>query len=300
MATPISTRAVSRALWLPLLMACVMWVDTAYAESVEAESTVPAPTRNATAFSAHKPSYILPLSVTSAVNRDVFRAADSDLQELLKDEEVAFQMSLKVRFNEQNLVREDDALFFGFTLRSWWQLYSPDISSPFRETNYQPELFYITPLRWRPFDASLSLTLGLEHQSNGQAQAFSRSWNRLYAELALQRGRLFAAFRPWYRLPEDPKPTPDSALGDDNPDIDDFLGHSALTAGWRGEQYHLRAQLHGSTTTGKGGLQLMMSFPVFNRFRGVVQVFEGYGDSLIDYNHTQTRVGVGVLLSPLF
>ncbi len=250
-------------------------------------------------FAAHKPNYILPLSITDSLNRTVFREADSDLSERLKTEEVAFQMSLKVRFNEDKLLREDDALFFGFTLRSWWQLYSPDISSPFRETNYQPELFYTTPLRWHPGGSRTQFTLGVEHQSNGQAGAYSRSWNRAYLEMAATKGRFHAAFRPWYRIPEDPKADPDSALGDDNPDIDDYFGSSKLVTAWQGEHLGLRAELHGSVATGRGGLQIMASVPVFNRFRGVVQIFEGYGDSLIDYNHRQTRIGFGVLLSPL-
>ncbi|MEM7378932.1 MAG: phospholipase A [Pseudomonadota bacterium] len=251
-------------------------------------------------FRAHKPNYILPLSTTNRVNRAVYTAEDADLAARLKAEEVAFQMSLKVQFNADPLFRAGDAVFFGFTLKSWWQLYSPDISSPFRETNYQPELFYTAPLQSSPFGADTTLTLGLEHQSNGQVQAYSRSWNRLYAELALHTERAFVAVRPWYRLPEDPKPSPDSALGDDNPDIDDFLGRTQVQLGWHGEHVDVSGTLHGSLSTGKGGLTVMLSYPLFKRFRGVVQFVDGYGDSLLDYNHKQRRLGLGVLLSDLF
>lgn len=256
--------------------------------------------RDPNAFSAHKPNYILPVSVTNNVNRSVYDATSADLADRLRAEEVAFQMSLKVRFNETPVLRAGDSIQFGFTLKSWWQLYSPDISSPFRETNYQPEIFYTTPLSFAPFGSATSLTLGLEHQSNGQAQALSRSWNRVYAEVAFESERLFASFRPWYRLPEDPKVTPDSALGDDNPDIEDYLGHSQLQLGWRGTRGDMLARLHGNPSTGKGGVQVMLSIPVFKRFRGVLQYVDGYGDSLIDYNHNQRRIGFGVLLSDLF
>ncbi|MEM6987852.1 MAG: phospholipase A, partial [Pseudomonadota bacterium] len=172
---------------------------------------------NSALFVAHKANYILPLNATNRINRGVYTATDSDLSNLIKAEEVSFQLSLKVRLTQDRILHRDDAFFFGFTLASWWQLYSRDISSPFRETNYQPEVFYTTPVQWRPFGAESRLTLGLEHQSNGQVQAYSRSWNRVYAEMALQKDAWFAAWRPWYRIPEDPKPSPDSALGDDNP-----------------------------------------------------------------------------------
>ena len=37
-------------------------------------------------------------------------------------------------------------------------------------------------------------------------------------------------------------------------------------------------------------------FPIANQFRGHVQVFHGYGESLIDYGHKATYVGLGISL----
>ncbi|WP_417653488.1 phospholipase A, partial [Escherichia coli] len=40
--------------------------------------------------------------------------------------------------------------------------------------------------------------------------------------------------------------------------------------------------------------------PVTKHVRLYTQVYSGYGESLIDYNFNQTRVGVGVMLNDIF
>ena len=47
----------------------------------------------------------------------------------------------------------------------------------------------------------------------------------------------------------------------------------------------------------KGALELDWAFPVSGALKGYVRAFNGYGESLIDYNHTQTTLGAGVTLS---
>ena len=41
------------------------------------------------------------------------------------------------------------------------------------------------------------------------------------------------------------------------------------------------------------------TFPLWGKLRGYGSVFHGYGDSLIDYNHKQTRFGLGLALNGL-
>lgn len=251
-------------------------------------------------LTAHKQNFILPVSYTTGLNESVYELNEVPLRDGLRPAEVKFQISLKSRLNESDLFLKDDALSVGITLEAWWQLYSSDLSSPFRETNYQPEIFYLAPLLWGPFGGSTSFVLGLEHQSNGQVQGLSRSWNRLYATLIYERGSWVASIRPWYRLPEPAKKSPELARGDDNPDILDYMGHGEVGLSWRDSQFEYAFRGRGNTATGKGALTLSMTFPLFARFRGFVQYFNGYGDSLIDYNHHQQRVGLGVTLTNLF
>jgi phospholipase A1/A2 len=49
--------------------------------------------------------------------------------------------------------------------------------------------------------------------------------------------------------------------------------------------------------SGYGAVQAHWTFPIARRVRGIVQVFSGYGESLIDYNVRQTTYGIGISLA---
>ena len=251
-------------------------------------------------ITAHKHNFLLPLSYTSNVNKPSFELQNAPDGLSYKPYEVNFQISLKSQVNQYDLMFAGDALHFGITIESWWQLYNSPLSSPFRETNYQPEVFYLTPLLWGPFNGKTALSFGLEHQSNGQLKELSRSWNRIYAELIYGRGSFVASLRPWYRLPEKRKVSPLDAKGDDNPDIHRFLGNAQFSVGWKAAKLEMASVIRGNPSTGKGSIETTMTFPLAGKFRGMVQYFNGYGDSLIDYNRFQHRLGMGVALTNLF
>lgn len=225
--------------------------------------------------------------------------------ESLDNEEAKLQISLMVPLTYTDLLFPNDGIYFGFTLKSFWQVYNKDISAPFRETNYRPEFFYQMPL---PIASSRGVwlgRLGIEHESNGRTQYLSRSWNRVYFTVGYMRPEWSLVIQPWYRLPEDRKEddgdpsTPPPADGDDNPDIEDYMGQYELTGAYRWENFEFSGLFRRNFDEGRGAHEISMSFPLWGRMRGFAQYFEGYGESLIDYNHKVQRFGVGVLLTDL-
>jgi len=246
----------------------------------------------------HKMNYILPISYTDNINKDAYND-QGNWSENLKNIEAKFQISLKVPLTE-SIFKEGDNLAFGFTLQSWWQLYAEEISRPFRETNYQPELFYFSPLDWQPAGGKTGYMIGLEHQSNGRAQALSRSWNRVYLNFFYAKGDFVASFRPWYRIPEGDKETTPEESGDDNPDIDEYMGHFELAMAYKWDEYEFAFKGRQNFKEHHGGMELGFTFPLSGRLRGYLQYTNGYGESLIDYNHSQQRFGIGIALTDMF
>lgn len=247
----------------------------------------------------HRRNYILPVYTTNAINRSAYSQFPG-VSDNLDKVEAKFQLSFKIPLNGGDMFVEYDRLYFGFTLEAWWQVYAEEISRPFRETNYRPEIYYFMPTNWHPFGGNFGMTFGLEHQSNGQFTEVSRSWNRLYTGLVYENGSFAAALQPWYRLPED-EPVDDSdPSDDDNPDIEDYMGHFELRMGYSFKNSELTFLGRQNFETGYGAAELGYSFPLWGQVRGYTTAFHGYGDSLIDYNFKQTRFGLGLAFNRLF
>ncbi|MGH6640294.1 MAG: phospholipase A, partial [Polaromonas sp.] len=194
---------------------------------------------------------------------------------------------------------DHDSLWFGYTQKSYWQLFNPGLSRPFRSTDHEPELIYIYPHQiplGGGWDYRLS-GLGLVHQSNGQSLPLSRSWNRVYlmgaAEKPLGRdSSLTLQGRVWDRQRE-------SSGNDDNPGIENYVGRAELTGSWQINKsntlgltlrHSLRKDARGSTRL--DWLLAPASSPNYTGLRLHVQFFSGYGDSLLDYNRKRKVLSV--------
>ena len=242
-----------------------------------------------------QPNYILFGRYTTDVNTAPYQplldafAQEDDFQHV----EAKFQLSIKGR-----LATTDDhrwGLWFAYTQLSLWQMYSSDMSHPFRETNYEPEIFGsfrpgidVGGMQWN------LLNFGYNHQSNGRSDPISRSWDRLFVEAGFERDNFVLLARAWTRI----NPPDDE---DDNPDILDYYGYGEVTGfyKWRDNSFTLMGR--GNLSTGKGAAQFTWATrPLLGPMRGYLQVFTGYGESMIDYNWNQTTIGLGVTVNDRF
>jgi phospholipase A1 len=108
------------------------------------------------------------------------------------------------------------------------------------------------------------------------------------------------SFKPWYRISESEKETPLDPRGDDNPDIYKYMGYFEFSGAYRLNDHEFSFMTRNNLNSdNRGAIQLDWSFPLWGRVRGYAQYFNGYGESLIDYNADIERIGVGILLTDL-
>lgn len=243
---------------------------------------------------AHKPNYVLVgTHNTKGYDPTVYREQYDNPNLDIDDTEAQFQISIKTPL-AINLFDTVD-IYAAYTNRSFWQVYNSDISRPFRETNHEPEIWAQFEPNWKFLGFTNTLnSIGLVHQSNGQGGVMSRSWNRVYANFVIERDNFALKFKPWYRIPEDDD-------DDDNPDITDYLGHYELRAAYKWGEHVFSAMSRNNLESGfdKGAVELGWSFPLgdFRYLKGYVQFFNGYGESLIDYDQRTNRIGIGLSLT---
>ena len=245
-------------------------------------------------FIRHRPNYILPITWADHPNQTPTspRLGATGYDYDLKREEAKYQISFKVPLLT-GFMDKRTTLWFGYTQKSFWQLYNQDESAPFRETNYEPELFLRYQTDWKIGPGRLNtLHVGINHQSNGQAEPRSRSWNRIIGMGTYTYDRWLFMVKPWIRLPE--------GNTDDNEDIERYLGHGSYHAIYKlteDRTFSMKLLNNLRSSDNKTSVELGYSFPMGDTIKGFVHYYNGYGESLIDYNQRIQRVGVGIMLN---
>ncbi len=214
--------------------------------------------------------------------------------ENMRRDEIKFQISFAVpiwRFNDQF------AFAGAYTQQSYFQMTNHANSSPFRETNYEPQLFFAWDTKEKPLFWGWQLNgieFGAIHQSNGRGNdnLQSRSWNRIYSQFSISHGHFQIQWKPWIKIPE--------SSYQDNADLTHYRGYSDLNFAYMTPTHQVTLKTHYNAKYGYGGAELSYSYPITKYFRIYAQYFGGYGESLIDYNKKIHRFGVGFSLNDVF
>lgn len=243
-------------------------------------------------LNSYQPFYVMPVHWTNRINtqpQSVGQEPAFDEPIRLHSTEVKFQISFKTKLIQSFLFGKGD-IWVGYTQIAHWQVYNKQLSRPFRELNYEPELIFNYPLNFNflGFEAKMA-GFAFNHQSNGRPDPISRSWNRLIFHFAMEHDNFQIYLKPWIRVKE-------GSEDDDNPEIEDYLGRAEANVIYRKNGHSLNLLLRNSLSfkDNHGSVQFNYMYPIRNNLRGHLQIFSGYGENLIDYNHYQTTVALGI------
>ena len=228
----------------------------------------------------YKKNYFLPATYTfnNISNRDNF--------------ETSFQISLEKPISN-DFFGLNETISIAYTQKSFWQTASS--SAPFRETNYEPEIFMQIPNDGKYLKLYKTAFL---HSSNGKGGDDSRSLNRAYLQTFFQFNNLFVSPKIWYKIPKKSK-------DDDMKDFYKYYGYGDISFlyayGKQTFELLLRDNLRLNSSN-KGAVEFNYTFPLpdfisSKNSYGIFQVFHGYGQSLIDYDREVTNIGIGVTFS---
>ena len=90
----------------------------------------------------------------------------------------------------------------------------------------------------------------------------------------------------------------DKSSTDNNPDIEDLMGRIQVGAAYKGDVHTIAIGLKNNLSSdNRSGVELNWTFPLTQKLKGIVQVYSGYGENLIDMESYSNRVSLGVALT---
>lgn len=207
-----------------------------------------------------------------------------------------FQISFKYELTNE-LFRDDDSLFLGYTQTSVWDLSSP--SAPFYDTSYRPGIFYEVADRdrIRPKGSLPWLQLGYEHESNGKSGVDSRSMDILFVRPCLYFGKpgdTHVRFAPkvWAYVG-----------GGGNSDMEHYRGYADLLGILdigKDESFFSESQVAVTLRKGAhweyGSYQVDAAYPLGSAFYLHFQYFNGFGETILDFDKRTTQYRIGIML----
>ncbi|MCM1004842.1 MAG: phospholipase A [Prevotella sp.] len=206
--------------------------------------------------------------------------------------DVRFQISIAQRLTK-SVLPWHTYLFLCFTQGVAWDVFKN--SMPMHDFTFNPGLGIVKPLFNRDRFIGKA-TLMIEHMSNGRDSIWSRSWNRI---------ALGATIMITENVTIDGKAWIPIVDGQNNKDILKYVGLfqggvSVFSNNRRwGGSLHLVKRAKWNLSFNTEVQFFWRPWKQANEFL-FLQWFNGYGETLIDYNHFSNRLRVGLLIKPRF
>jgi len=236
--------------------------------------------------------------------------------------QVKYQISMKFRVLEPNLYVLKYNLFpayFAYTQKSLWNVGQK--STPFEESNYNPEFFLDYPVNAAilgRFKLRNIVVSPMEHESNGLTGARSRSWNRQYVmvKFGLESGenleitnsflsdKAFVYVKLWRASNYSDEDAYLQAIGDSDTFLDYMgrgeVGISVRNFLWGGSfknhQLDVKTPILRDKRKDSFEIELRQQLPAMN-FALYLQYWYGYGETLLRFDQFGRRGFAGLAFS---
>nr|QGT50525.1 phospholipase [uncultured Helicobacter sp.] len=234
----------------------------------------------------HRSVYILPF----------YHSISAPTENNIRDE-TKFQFSFKLPVIS-HLFSPYGKFYFAYTQTAWFQNYNKKDSRPFRDLDYQPELFY-------SYERALgflggrfkSISAGYNHISNGEREARSRTENRLFVSAnwehqMFKNGVFGVQAMAWVYFGKH-----NNGFLHDNADLPKYRGYNDLWIYYKGSRHLL--EFYARPVIARKYypyFELGWTIRISKNMGLYAQYLNGWGDNIYEYNIRSQRVGVGLRL----
>jgi phospholipase A1 len=210
--------------------------------------------------------------------------------------DIKFQVSIRQRLTK-SVLPFNTFLLLTYTQKSFWDIYKK--SAPFEDNNYNPGLALVKPIIYKN-QLRGAASFVLEHESNGKDSLDSRGWNYVVlsgvyffnANWSLQ-AKLWAGFL------DQGEPELD---GGGNPDLFKYRGYGLVAVNYRSfnDKVRVSAIINPRSKFGDFNTQLELNLKLNSKANQYlfVQWYQGYAESLLEYNRFTSMVRVGICIKP--
>ncbi len=210
----------------------------------------------------------------------------------IHNSDVKFQISFQQRLTK-SVLPWNTYLYLFYTQKAMWNVLEQSL--PFHDLNFNPGIGLSRYIIMRDHLVG-KLTMMIEHESNGRDGTASRSWNKIsWAGEAYISPFLMAHAKFWIPIVD----------GKYNKDILKYMGISQ--AGFQAKSLDDKWVLDMTLVKRKGwnlnfNTIVQLGYRInhnSNQFI-MLQYYNGYGESMLDYNQYHSRIRFGLLIRPSF